>query len=90
MFGAILVLFFLPWLDSSKIRSGNDRAAFKVLYWLLLFNIILLGYLGSKPPEGIYVIMSRLAAMYYYCHFLVFLPIISKYEISQNIQQTKL
>lgn len=90
MFGAILVLFFLPWLDSSKIRSGNDRPAFKVLYWLLLFNIILLGYLGSKPPEGIYVIMSRLAAMYYYCHFLVFLPIISKYEINKNIQQTKL
>jgi ubiquinol-cytochrome c reductase cytochrome b subunit len=80
MFGAIIILFFLPWLDSSKVRSGNDRPVFRVAFFVFLFDALLLGYIGGKPPEGIYIILSRIAAGYYFFHFMVLLPIISRYE----------
>jgi ubiquinol-cytochrome c reductase cytochrome b subunit len=89
MFGAIVVLFFLPWIDKSKTRSGNDRPLFQVAYVLFILDVILLGYVGGKPAEGIYITISRFAASYYYCHFLVLLPIISRYE-SKNSRLTNL
>ena len=80
MFGAILVLFVLPWLDTSKVRSGNFRPLFRPFFWLFLVCCIALGYLGGKPADGIYVICSRIATAYYFAYFLVILPIIGKIE----------
>jgi ubiquinol-cytochrome c reductase cytochrome b subunit len=80
MFGSIFVLFLLPWLDRSPIRSGNDRPTFRIAFFIFLFDALLLGYVGGKPAEGIYITISRFAASYYFFHFLVLLPIISKYE----------
>jgi ubiquinol-cytochrome c reductase cytochrome b subunit len=81
MFGAIMILFFLPWLDKSPVRSGNDRPLFRVAFFIFLLDALLLGYIGGKPPEGMYIILSRIAASYYFFHFMVLLPIISRYEI---------
>ncbi len=81
MFGAIVILFFLPWLDRSKVRSGNDRPLFRVAFFIFLLDAGLLGYIGGKPPEGIYITLSRIAAGYYFFHFMVLLPIISRYEM---------
>ena len=80
MFAAIFILMLLPWLDTSKVRSALFRPIYKKLFWLLLFTVILLGYLGAKPPEGIYLILSRLATFYYFAHFLILLPILGRYE----------
>ena len=80
MFGAIILLFFLPWLDSSKVRSANYRPMFKIAFWLMLIDGVALGYLGAKPPEGLYTLLGRIATAYYFFHFLVLLPIISKIE----------
>lgn len=80
MFGAILVLFVLPWLDSSKVRSGNFRPMFKPFFWLFVLACIGLGYLGAKPAEGMYVIWSRILTIYYFAYFLVILPILGKIE----------
>ena len=52
MFGSILILFALPWLDTSKVRSGNYRPLFKGFFWIFVVVCIALGYLGSKPAEG--------------------------------------
>ena len=80
MFGAIAVLFILPWLDRSPVRSGRFRPLFKIFFWLLLADCVLLGYLGGKPAEGVYVIWSRLATAYYFIHFLLILPLLSMVE----------
>ncbi|MGA0533358.1 cytochrome b [Hansschlegelia sp. KR7-227] len=80
MFGAIAVLFVLPWLDSSRVRSGNYRPLFRQFFWVFVAVCILLGWLGSKPPEGVYVILSRLATAYYFIHFLVILPLLGRFE----------
>jgi ubiquinol-cytochrome c reductase cytochrome b/c1 subunit len=80
MFGAILVLFVLPWLDTSKVRSGNFRPLFRPFFWLFLVNAIALGYLGGKPAEGLYVVFSQICTAYYFAYFLIILPIIGKIE----------
>ncbi|AVM75990.1 cytochrome b [Magnetospirillum gryphiswaldense] len=80
MFAAIIVLFFLPWLDSSKVRSAKFRPIYRQFFWLFFANCIFLGYLGGKPAEGWYVPASQIATVYYFAHFLILLPLLGKVE----------
>lgn len=88
MFGSLLILFILPWLDTSKIKSGAFRPIFKIFFWLFAFNFVFLGYLGGKPAEGIYVTLSRVATFYYFAYFLIVLPIIGKIEKPKELPQS--
>ncbi len=88
MFGAIAVLFVLPWLDRSPVRSGRFRPVFKIFFWLLLADCVLLGYIGAKPPEGMYVIVGRLATIWYFVHFLIILPVLSVVETPRPLPQS--
>ena len=81
MFAAIAVLFILPWLDRSSVRSGTFRSfTFKALFWLLILDCILLGIVGAKPPEGWWLTTGRLATAWYFAHFFVFIPLVSIFE----------
>jgi ubiquinol-cytochrome c reductase cytochrome b subunit len=80
MFGSILILFLLPWLDTSKVRSGSYRPAFRWFFWLLVADLVVLGFCGGKPAEEPYVMISQIATMYYFAHFLIFLPLIATIE----------
>jgi ubiquinol-cytochrome c reductase cytochrome b subunit len=81
MFGSIALLFFLPWLDTSPVRSGNYRPLFKKFFWFgLIPCIVILGYCGVMPAEGIYILIGQIAGAYYFAHFLIILPIISRIE----------
>ena len=80
MFSSILILFVLPWLDTSRVRSGAYRPIFKQFFWIFVAVCIGLGYLGSRPPEGAYVFWSRILSFYYFAHFLVILPLLGLLE----------
>ena len=80
MFASILLLFFLPWLDRSPVRSGAYRPMFKRFYWLLVVDVIILGICGMKPAEQPWVAISQIASAYYFAHFLIILPLVSKFE----------
>jgi ubiquinol-cytochrome c reductase cytochrome b subunit len=80
MFGSIGVLFVLPWLDTSPVRSAKFRPIYRILVWVLVLALVVLGICGAKPPEGIWVWLSRIATLYYFLHFLVILPILGKFE----------
>jgi quinol-cytochrome oxidoreductase complex cytochrome b subunit len=80
MFGSILLLFFLPWLDSSKVRSANYRPAYRIAFWLLVVDCIVLGFCGANPPEGAWLTISRIATAWYFFHFLILVPIIARTE----------
>jgi ubiquinol-cytochrome c reductase cytochrome b subunit len=80
MFASILLLFFLPWLDKSPVRSARYRPLFKRMNWLLWLDILILGLCGMKPAEQPWVGLSQLAAAYYFAHFLIILPLVSKFE----------
>jgi quinol-cytochrome oxidoreductase complex cytochrome b subunit len=80
MFGSILILFLLPWLDTSKVRSARFRPIYKQFFWLLLIDGIVLGYVGAHPPEGFMIVLGQVATAYYFLHFLVVMPLIGKLE----------
>jgi len=80
MFAAVLVLFFLPWLDRHKVRSANFRPFYKQFFWLFAIDCIILGWVGAMPAEGIYVLIARIATAYYFSFFLIIMPLLSKFE----------
>ena len=80
MFGAIAILFILPWLDSSKTRSCNYRPIYKWFMMLFFVNFFVLGYVGMMPAEGIYLLIARIGLVYYFAFFLIITPLIGKYE----------
>ncbi len=80
MFAAIFVLVILPWLDTSKVRSALFRPIYKQFYWFLVADVLILGYMGAMPAEGIYLLIARVATAYYFIHFLVILPLLGKKE----------
>ncbi len=80
MFGAILVLFVIPWLDTSRVRSARFRPIYKQFFWILVADALFLGYLGAQLPEGWYVTASRLATAYYFAHFLIIMPLVGWFE----------
>ena len=80
MFGSIAVLVFVPWLDTSKVRSARYRPLYKQFFWILLVVCIGLGYLGAKPAEGGYIIAAQILTAYYFLHFLVILPVLGFVE----------
>ncbi|WP_066555563.1 cytochrome b [Croceicoccus bisphenolivorans] len=81
MFAAILVWFFLPWLDTSPVRSSRYRPLLRKFIWFgFVPCMAALFYLGGAPAEEPYVMFSQLAAAYYFAHFLIILPIVSMIE----------
>jgi quinol-cytochrome oxidoreductase complex cytochrome b subunit len=79
-FGAMLILFFVPWLDTSPVRSARFRPVYKWVYWLLPVALIALGWVGAHPPQGIVVTVGQIATFYFYFHFLILLPVLGKFE----------
>ena len=80
MFAAIALLFFLPWLDSSPVKSSNYRPLYRIFFWVLVADVLLLGVCGKMPAEQPWVILSQIGAAYYFAHFLIILPIVSRIE----------
>jgi ubiquinol-cytochrome c reductase cytochrome b subunit len=80
MFGSILMLFFLPWLDSSPIRSNNYRPKARIAFWVLVVDVLVLGYCGGSAATNTYIVLSQICAAYYFLHFLVILPLIARSE----------
>jgi ubiquinol-cytochrome c reductase cytochrome b/c1 subunit len=88
MFGAIALLFALPFLDKSKVKSGAYRPIFKKVFWLFVINFAFLGWLGKSPAEGWYVWASRFATLFYYAYFLVILPLLPKFEKTLELPES--
>ena len=88
MFAAIAVLFVLPWLDRSPVRSATFRPIYKIMFWVFLLDCVALTYLGAKPAEGIYVVLSRLCTVYYFAHFIILLPALSVFETPRSLPRS--
>ena len=80
MVASIGVLFLLPWLDTSKVRSAKFRPIYKQFFWVFVADCFVLGYVGAKPPEGILVLIGALATAYYFFHFLILIPVLGFIE----------
>ena len=80
LFGSILILAFLPWLDTSKVRSARYRPLYRQFFWLFVAVCLGLGWLGAKPAEGIYTLIAQILTFYYFAHFIIVLPLLGIFE----------
>ena len=80
MFGAVMVLFFLPWLDGHPVKSARYRPLYKTFLLLLVVTLLALGWVGSQPPEGLPVLVGQAGTAYYFAFFVIILPWLSKNE----------
>ena len=80
MFGAIAVMALVPWLDTSSVRSGRYRPMFKWWFWILAADFIFLMWLGARPAEFPYDVLSLIGSAYWFAYFLVILPLLGVIE----------
>lgn len=80
MFGAVGVLFFVPWLDKSPVKSLNYRPLLRLFFVGFVVACLVLGWAGGQLPEGLPLLLGRLATFYYFFYFLVVLPLLPRFE----------
>lgn len=80
MFGSIGVLFLMPWLDTHPVHSSRFRPFHKYLFWVFVADCFVLGWVGANPPEGSFLLIGQLSTLYYFGHFFIILPLLSRLE----------
>ncbi len=88
MFASILILIFLPWLDTSKVRSATFRPIYKQFFWVFVADSIVLGYVGFNPPVGYFVPLGQVATGYYFFHLLILIPVLGKLEKTRPLPES--
>jgi ubiquinol-cytochrome c reductase cytochrome b/c1 subunit len=78
--GAIVLLAFLPWLDTSPIRSGKYRPLFRFFFWIFVICCVGLGYLGSQEVSDTATLVARILSIGYFGYLLVVLPVLGLVE----------
>jgi ubiquinol-cytochrome c reductase cytochrome b subunit len=72
MGGAVVILFFLPWLDHSPVRSLRYRPGWhKALYGVFVVFFVILGYLGIQPPSAMGTLTAQVMTIFYFGFFLL-------------------
>lgn len=80
MGGALVILLLIPFTNTSEIRSTVFRPIFKLFYWLLVADFLILGWVGQKPVKDTYVIIGQVATLFYFMFFLGLIPLIGLIE----------
>jgi quinol-cytochrome oxidoreductase complex cytochrome b subunit len=95
LFGALATLVFVPWLDTSKVRSMRFRPLAKQFFWALVVDCVLLGYLGAHRPDAVFpgtgipmLPFARLGTAYYYAFFWMILPLLGLIETPRPVPAT--
>jgi ubiquinol-cytochrome c reductase cytochrome b subunit len=80
MLFAILILFVLPILNTSEIRSTTFRPFFKIFLWLLIGDFLFLGWVGQKPVRDTFIFVGQIGTAYYFTFFIFLVPVIGIIE----------
>jgi quinol-cytochrome oxidoreductase complex cytochrome b subunit len=92
LFGSLIVLFFVPWLDTARTRSARYRPLYKQFFWIFFAVCVLLTYVGSQPVDATIpnteiplLWLGRLGTLYYFAHFLIIMPIVGWVETPKPV-----
>ena len=80
MFGSIVVLFIIPFVNSSEIRNTTYRPIFKFFFWLFIADFVILVWSGQKPVTKTYKFVAQVATVYYFLFFLIIIPLVGRIE----------
>jgi ubiquinol-cytochrome c reductase cytochrome b/c1 subunit len=88
MFASILLFLFLPWLDGSSVRSSKFRPLNAMFFWIFFIDCLVLGVVGGKPAEGVWVPIGQITTTYYFAHLLLIVPIVSRLETPKALPES--
>jgi ubiquinol-cytochrome c reductase cytochrome b subunit len=104
MFGSIAMLFILPWLDTSKVRSMRYRPTAKIYFWIFVVSCLILGVCGGHEPDDTwlasggfplwdsdlfsYTWLARIFGLYYFAYFLVITPLLGLFEQPKPVPES--
>lgn len=80
MFGALLVILTLPYMDFNKTKGLQFKPLSKILYWIFVVNFVILMILGAKHVEDPFILLGQISTIIYFSYFLMFIPLISFLE----------
>nr|AGJ98081.1 apocytochrome b [Glomus sp. DAOM 240422] len=80
MLAAIFILFLLPYLESSRVRSSAFRPFMRIFFWLFVVNFLLLMWIGANHPEPPFILLGQLCTAFYFAYFLILVPLIGLIE----------
>jgi ubiquinol-cytochrome c reductase cytochrome b subunit len=80
MGGALVILFAIPFINTSEIRSSQFRPLFKKFYWLLVVDFLILGWIGQKPVETPFIEVGQIATLFYFIFFIILIPLLGIFE----------
>jgi len=80
MGGAIVILLFIPFINTSAVRSSSFRPLFRQLFWFLFADFLFLGWIGQEVVEEPFILIGQLGTLFYFAFFLIFLPFIGFFE----------
>jgi ubiquinol-cytochrome c reductase cytochrome b subunit len=80
MLASILILFLLPYLENSRVRSSAFRPFMRFFFWLFVINFLLLMWIGANHPEPPYILLGQLCTAFYFAYFLILVPLIGLIE----------
>jgi ubiquinol-cytochrome c reductase cytochrome b subunit len=80
MFGAIVVLFLVPFINQSEVRSSTFRPIYRKLFWFLFADFMILGWIGQKVVESPYIEVGQIATVLYFLFFCVIMPALGALE----------
>jgi ubiquinol-cytochrome c reductase cytochrome b subunit len=80
MFFSLLVLFIIPFNNTSEVRNTSYRPLFKVCFWLFIADFVILTWVGQKPVKDTFVFVGQVATGYYFLFFWVLIPVVGKIE----------
>ncbi len=87
MFGAVIILFLLPWLDKNPVKSIRYKGMVtKVATMLFAADFVMLNYVGLQPPTALFTLLSRIGTIYYFA-FFVGLMFFHKFEKSKPVPE---
>ena len=69
MFAALLILLFLPYTGTSELRSSSFRPLHRMIFWLLVLDYLILGWIGGCAPESPYLEVGQVATIFYFSYF---------------------
>jgi len=80
MGGAIVILLFIPFINTSTVRSSTFRPIFRQVFWFLFADFLLLGWIGQEVVEEPFILIGQLGTLFYFFFFLFFIPFIGLFE----------
>ena len=90
MAGALITLVFVPWLDSSSVRSSRFRPMMKQVFWIFVVDCVILGYCGAQSVDaekfGVPLVwVARVGTLYYFAFFWLIMPLLGLIETTKPL-----